>query len=801
MKLFGKNPDTPVWKNKDGTMSCPGDRCRKKCDETCPIWLNTEAAAAFMKNDMNTAFGLWKKAVDIEPEFYDGWNNLATIHASWGQYEEAYECFKNAEMYNKAGRPNPTYGLVLTTRDLGRYEECLEWCDKYNQRFGENEKVSEARKIASSKLKEQKEPDYYYVKDIHDSMIGNFQEVLDPIYMDKNIKKRAASTIFEVPVFLEKASAFCQGFYSPNEERAYMEKFVFAYYGSMCAALTYFKNNNAFEKDKLFEYLVKACDIENIDAYSDQLLNIRTGSPESDAIWSYMDTFNEHIRYLRYRFKLEGQEVAPALVKIAMEPVCDFGVSIAYMLYEKQAVSSPETNNVAEENLEERKATFDSYLADFHKKTDVFYEKYNIKKVNASDFFDSEEFINEIIENSEKFENDDFFMSLFAFYGSICASVLQKDEEEIPENEILFNYLIKNSDNSFLNITVYAADLLGYSDGDDNMTIIWGLFSRFRRFQEEFLDSLKRNDFGGADNRDGLREALRSLCDPGASIADKHYENIAVMADKSYEPIVESLMESLEDTIETYSGNEVAEPPVLVGRNFYHYTNGARDEKQPAYYSTKYVFDLDEEDEDADNTEAPEASDLAEYIPDSCWLKKICIVNEEGIERYIVAFSVDENNCMDEIRILKEEVVQVGGGMFFVPGMSLGETSYYEDVEEVPYAVIKELDYVTYSGGDCVLFPTFSFIGKPMPKCMIKSGENSFALQSSYRMAYMHMTIYTDDNDLITDFDYSTYQSSGNPYNDMFSRPICIDDCHDEAVDMLIHLAELYGNYHFHEIL
>ena len=72
---------------------------------------------------------------------------------------------------------------------------------------------------------------------------------------------------------------------------------------------------------------------------------------------------------------------------------------------------------------------------------------------------------------------------------------------------------------------------------------------------------------------------------------------------------------------------------------------------------------------------------------------------------------------------------------------------------------------------------------------MIEGGGNGgsdteyvYALQSAYRLAYMHMTVDTEEDGTIEDFNYSTYQSSGSSYGDMFSRPVLYSDRADEAI-------------------
>ena len=44
------------------------------------------------------------------------------------------------------------------------------------------------------------------------------------------------------------------------------------------------------------------------------------------------------------------------------------------------------------------------------------------------------------------------------------------------------------------------------------------------------------------------------------------------------------------------------------------------------------------------------------------------------------------------------------------------------------------------------------------------------------------MTVDTEEDGTIEDFNYSTYQSSGSSYGDMFSRPVLYSDRTDEAI-------------------
>jgi len=125
-----------VWRDKNGKIDCPGDSCPKDCDDSCPIYLNTQAIMMTQMGQSIGAFAYFEKALAIAPDFYDVWNNLAGIYGQKKNFQKAYDCYKKARELNK-DKPNPVYGLMLTSRDLGKYEECLSWCDVYKSMVGD----------------------------------------------------------------------------------------------------------------------------------------------------------------------------------------------------------------------------------------------------------------------------------------------------------------------------------------------------------------------------------------------------------------------------------------------------------------------------------------------------------------------------------------------------------------------------------------------------------------------------------------------------------------------------------------
>ena len=78
--------------------------------------------------------------------------------------------------------------------------------------------------------------------------------------------------------------------------------------------------------------------------------------------------------------------------------------------------------------------------------------------------------------------------------------------------------------------------------------------------------------------------------------------------------------------------------------------------------------------------------------------------------------------------------------------------------------------------------------------------EYTYALQSAHRLAYTHMSVETSEDGIIESFSYSSYQSSGSAYADMFSRPVACSDRQDEAIDMLLYIYDMYTNEELEKI-
>ena len=266
-------------------------------------------------------------------------------------------------------------------------------------------------------------------------------------------------------------------------------------------------------------------------------------------------------------------------------------------------------------------------------------------------------------------------------------------------------------------------------------------------------------------------------------------------------PIIHDMVkeERSQPDAEGFIGIEVS-AEALAGRNFYLYNCGKKAEIQPVELILPDL-NLDIDDEEEYECEDEENYELEGILPAACWVKRLR-ADGDGFDTYhLVAVKINDSGAIDNITVILEEVSRMCGGWVMMPGMELQSSSSYFEISVLPDDVMEELKALV-SGR--YLKSDFSFVGRKLPQAMIDSGGNggsdteyTYAQQSAHRMAYMHMSIDTEEDGTIEGFSYSTYQSSGSSYGDMFSRPVYYSDRQDEAVDMLLYILDQYSDEEF----
>ena len=247
---------------------------------------------------------------------------------------------------------------------------------------------------------------------------------------------------------------------------------------------------------------------------------------------------------------------------------------------------------------------------------------------------------------------------------------------------------------------------------------------------------------------------------------------------------------------------------ILIGRNFYHYTYGKCSEHQPFTLSTD-LSDIEEvPDEEDDGAESNEDinKELNKYLPSDCWLKKISAYDEDDEEIYYIIAIAVEGGRATNIVVVRDKVSRAGCGMLCIPNTAIPSSHYYDEIDFDDYPEIVCCEFDALRVGK-YLPNNFTFIGKKLPQAILDMGgnggdmtEHTYAIPSAYRLAYMHMSVLTTEEGVIEDFDYSTYQSSGSAYSDMFSHPQMLDDRHEEIVDMLLYIVDLYTDEEYKQL-
>lgn len=140
MGLFDifKSSTSVVWRDKTGKINCPGDDCPQKCDESCPIWCQTMALTMMKMGEDQKAIEEFRKALTLAPDFKDAWVNMAAIYGGMNNHLEANKAYKAAYAIDKKYK-NALFGLIISSKNLGQFEEALKYCDEFQALAGKAE--------------------------------------------------------------------------------------------------------------------------------------------------------------------------------------------------------------------------------------------------------------------------------------------------------------------------------------------------------------------------------------------------------------------------------------------------------------------------------------------------------------------------------------------------------------------------------------------------------------------------------------------------------------------------------------
>lgn len=133
-----KNGQSVVWRDKNGDIKCPGDDCPQECDDTCPIWCQTMAITFLQMGMKEEAIKELKKGLILAPDFKDSWVNLAAIYGGMNNHMEANKAYKTAYAIDNNYK-NAIFGLIISCKNLGQFDEALKYCDEYAKKVSKAE--------------------------------------------------------------------------------------------------------------------------------------------------------------------------------------------------------------------------------------------------------------------------------------------------------------------------------------------------------------------------------------------------------------------------------------------------------------------------------------------------------------------------------------------------------------------------------------------------------------------------------------------------------------------------------------
>lgn len=234
-------------------------------------------------------------------------------------------------------------------------------------------------------------------------------------------------------------------------------------------------------------------------------------------------------------------------------------------------------------------------------------------------------------------------------------------------------------------------------------------------------------------------------------------------------------------------GKEVS-AAALAGHNYYHYIDGEYvNNERGQYLFPDLDIALDDEHDELND-------DLEQLLPKNCWLKQYPD-RLSSTERHIIYLVLDGDWKVRDFGYIKEEIQVHGGGFIMIPGMELPSTKTYTESNYIPW--FAEIDLKNMVARPMPL--DYSFINQKLPQRILdhsvyaeSNKRYRISIQSAHRSAITHLIISTNEDGIVEDMSYATYQSSGSLFTSMMTRPIPLHNREDEALHALL---EVYNSY------
>ncbi|MBC7101588.1 tetratricopeptide repeat protein [Methanothermobacter sp. KEPCO-1] len=129
------------------------DKALKINPEYAEAWNNKGIILKELKK-YKKALKCYNKALEINPELIEAWNNKGTTLQELGKYEEALECYNKALEINQKSIETLTYkGITLSK--IGKYKKALKCFDKALKIDPKNKLLHKTKAALHKKLKNQ----------------------------------------------------------------------------------------------------------------------------------------------------------------------------------------------------------------------------------------------------------------------------------------------------------------------------------------------------------------------------------------------------------------------------------------------------------------------------------------------------------------------------------------------------------------------------------------------------------------------------------------------------------------------
>ena len=316
---FKKEKSSEIkWRTSSGEIKCQDENCSPDCESGCPIAIQSDGVLDMMTGNYPRAVSLLEKALEIAPDFGEAWNNLGGAYGGQGNYQKAYDCYLKAHECNPT-RPNQVYGLMLASRDLKKYSECLHWCEVYSGLSSDGRERPIREEIEKHKKAQE---GIAAILELRDKTVSG-------ILKSEGLQNDLSEAFLDIPKLTSDIRHFCEKTYSERQKRN-SECYITSYYAAICLAI-YRKKGSSFSPENALSFLQSQFDTEFCDVQADKLFGWKQQGPESDRVW---EAFYPYL-LIMMRVVRPGIDPPEQLLIPGMEGAIKLGIATAEKYYRK----------------------------------------------------------------------------------------------------------------------------------------------------------------------------------------------------------------------------------------------------------------------------------------------------------------------------------------------------------------------------------------------------------------------------------------------------------------------------------